>query len=448
MKITVSPGKPLYGEVTVPGDKSISHRAALLAALAEGDSEIRNFLSAGVTQVMLNALRDLGVHYEIDRSTLIVHGRGPGALRIPERPINCGNSATTLRLLAGFLSAVGIPAILDGTPGLRNRPMARIVDPLKAMGVPILATGEGTAPLVLRQRPLGQKLHSLDYAMPIASAQVKSTLLLAALAADGPCIIHEPGPTRDHTELLLGSLGIRISTHEHAGENHQVLRTISLSPPGSLSLPPISMTVPGDISSAAFLIVGASIAEGSDIQILHTGINPTRTGLIDALRRMGANITISGKRLHNGEPTGEIGVISSPLSGIQVNGPLVVRMIDEFPAFTTAAVFARGQTFVSDAEELRHKESDRITSLVDEFRILGAHIDENRDGYVIDGGDPLKGGIVKAHGDHRLAMALSIAGLAAAGPVTIQGAEIISESFPGFFEALQQLRATVIVEAS
>ncbi len=203
MNITVFPGNPLLGEVIVPGDKSISHRAVLFAAMADGDSEIRNFLSAGVTQVMLNAIKDLGVQYEIDQSILIIHGHGLGAMKTPERPIDCGNSATTMRLLAGFLAAAGIPAILNGSSSLRKRPMARIVDPLRDMGVPIQATREGTAPLVLRQRPFNQKLAAFDYEMPIASAQVKSALLLAALAADGPCSIHEPGPTRDHTELLM-----------------------------------------------------------------------------------------------------------------------------------------------------------------------------------------------------------------------------------------------------
>jgi 3-phosphoshikimate 1-carboxyvinyltransferase len=448
MNITVSPGYPLQGQVTVPGDKSISHRAALLAALAEGDSEIQNFLSAGVTQVMLTALKDLGVHFEIDRTTLIVHGRGPAGLKAPDQPINCGNSATTMRLLAGFLASVGIPAILDGTPGLRNRPMARIVDPLRAMGVPIYASEECTAPLVLHKRSLVQKLHSLDYHMPIASAQVKSTLLLAALASNGPCRIHEPGPSRDHTELLLKSLGIQVSTQEFEAENNQIHRTITLTPPDSLTLPPISMTVPGDISSASFLIAGAAITKGSEIQILHSGINPTRTGLIDALGRMGAKISISDEQLHNGESIGDIYVRYASMSGIEINGPLVVRMIDEFPAFTTAAVYSLGETRVTDAEELRHKESDRITSLVEEFRILGAHIDENTDGYFISGGVPLGGGIVQPHGDHRLAMALSIAGLAAISPVKVQSAEIISESFPGFIETLQQLGAKVSVEIS
>jgi 3-phosphoshikimate 1-carboxyvinyltransferase len=448
MNLTVTPGNPLQGQVTVPGDKSISHRAALLAALAESDSVIHNFLSAGVTGVMLEALRELGVSFEIDRSTLIVHGRGPNVIKAPDHPINCGNSATTMRLLAGFLAALGIPAILDGTPGLRKRPMARIVEPLQAMGVPIQASETCTAPLVLRQRPKGQKLLALDYTMPVASAQVKSTLLLAALAADGTCKIHEPGPSRDHSELLMESLGIEVSTEQSDSEDQRVYRTISLTPPGSLTLPNISMTVPGDISSAAFLIVGATITKGSDIQILHTGINPTRTGLIDALHHMGANITLSGERCHNGEPTGEINVSYSQLNGTQINGPLVVRMIDEFPAFTTAAVFAKGETQVSDAEELRHKESDRITALVGEFQKLGAHINENLDGYMIAGGEGIDGGLVQPHGDHRLAMSLAIAGLVARDPVTIRGAEIISESFPGFIETLKHLGANVSTEVT
>jgi len=442
MKLTVIPGNSLRGTALVPGDKSLSHRAVLFAALAEGESRIENFLVSGVTRVMLGALTALGVQWALDGETLTVKGRGLDGLRAPEHPLVCGNSATTIRLLAGALAAAGVPAVLDGSAGLRRRPMGRIVEPLRQMGVPIEASGEGgTAPLVLGARSAGQKLRALDAALPVASAQVKSCLLLAALAADGPTVLREPGPSRDHTERMLGSMGAVVTSTRD--DDLGIYETGLLPPAGALR--PIHLTLPGDISAAAFLIAAASITPGSEVRIPGVGINPTRVGIIDALRAMGGDIEVQNSRQQAGEPVGDLLVRAADLYGIAVSGPLVVRMIDEFSVFGAAAAFARGETVVRDAAELRLKESDRISTLCQELARIGASVVEAQDGFLVKGGLP-RGGEVEAHGDHRLAMAMAVAGLAAFGPVHITGAEIMNESFPGFVETLRSLGAVCTEE--
>lgn len=447
MKLIITPGKPLRGAIShhhapgLPGDKSLSHRAALFAALAQGISQIDNFLVSGVTRAMLDALTALDVPWELQGTTLRVEGRGLRRLNSPARPISCGNSATTLRLLAGALAAAGTAATLDGSDGLRRRPMDRIVAPLQAMGVPICASRAGTAPLVLEARPPYRPLAPLHYTLPVASAQVKSCLLLAALAADGETILLEPGPSRDHTERMLKSMGVDVVSQPPS--TSQPCYQTRLTPAPDMALSPLQMRLPGDLSSAAFLIVAALITPGSQITLEGVGLNPTRTGLLDALQQMGAQIEIVHLPEQAGEPVGNLTVTASPLHGIGVSGPLVVRMIDEFPIFAVAAAFAQGETMVSEAEELRHKESDRISKLCQELRTLGAAVEEKPDGFIVSGGRTLRGGTVQAHDDHRLAMALSIAGLGAAAEVTVEGAEIISESFPQFTRCLQALGAEV-----
>ncbi len=442
MKLTIVPGTPLRGTAAVPGDKSLSHRAVLFSAMADGVSRVENFLVSGVTRVMLEALSALGVEWKLDGDVLTVHGRGLGGLRSPNQPLNCGNSATTIRLLAGALAAAGIPAVLDGSPGLRRRPMARIVEPLQRMGVPVEASLEGTAPLVLRRRP-DQKLRALVETLPVASAQVKSCLLLAALAADGKTVLREPGPSRDHTERMLSSMGVQITSREIQSENLTtgcVFET-TLEPP-AVALRPLHLSLPGDISAASFLIVAASITPGSEVSIPGVGLNPTRTGLIDALRAMGADIQVQNESEQAGEPVGDLLVRSAGLRGTQVSGALVVRMIDEFSVFGAAAAAAGGETVVRDASELRYKESDRITTLCQELRALGVSATEAEDGFVILGGKP-DGGQAQAHGDHRLAMSMLVTGLAAREAVTVEGAEMINESFPGFVGTLRSLGANV-----
>ena len=446
MDLIISSGAPLAGtiqpggKITLPGDKSLSHRAALFAALANGQSCIGNFLVAGVTQAMLDALTALGVSWVLTGTTLVVNGRGPSGLHSPAHPINCGNSATTLRLLAGALAAAGVPAELDGSIGLRGRPMQRIVEPLQKMGVTITASPQGTAPLRLSGRPAGQRLHAIEYSLPVASAQVKSCLLLAALAADGPTILNEPAPSRDHTERMLRSMGVDVVTRRDTSYETR------LNPPEPWVLNPLLIELPGDISAAAFLIVAALITPGSDITIKGVGLNPDRTGLLDALENMGGNIQVTSLSERNGEPVGDVRVCYSQLMGTQISGPLVVRMIDEFPALAVAAIVAEGITTVSDAVELRTKESDRISALCLEFRKLGVQATETTDGFIIRGGLPVMGGVVQGHGDHRLAMALVVAGLAAQTSITVEGVEIIHESFPDFVGTMQALGATLTIK--
>ncbi len=446
MKLTIVPGTPLRGTAAVPGDKSLSHRAVLFSSLADGVSRIENFLVSGVTRVMLDALSDLGIVWSLDGDVLTVNGHGMSGLRAPKQPLNCGNSATTIRLLAGALAGVGIPAVLDGSPGLRRRPMGRIVDPLQRMGVPVEASVEGTAPLVMHERHPGQKLRGLVESLPVASAQVKSCLLLAALAADGQTVLREPGPSRDHTERMLGSMGVKIASREV--EENRCYET-SLEPPVA-ALKPLNMALPGDFSAASFLVVAATITPGSEIHIPGVGLNPTRTGLLDALRSMGADIQVQNERQQAGEPVGDLVVRSAVLRSTQVSGALVVRMIDEFSVFGAAAAAAApgtsSGTLVSDAVELRYKESDRISTLCQELRALGVEATEAADGFSIPGGQ-MVGGQAQAHGDHRLAMAMLVAGLAAREPVTVNGAEMINESFPGFVEVLRSLGAKIQEEA-
>ncbi len=444
--LTITPGSPLRGTVTLPGDKSISHRAALFAALAEGESRIENFLMAGVTKVMLDALTALGISWELEGTSLTVRGRGLSGLQTPAAPLYCGNSATTLRLLAGALAAANLDAVLDGSPGLRRRPMDRIVEPLGEMGIEVEATDGKFAPLTFRKsqrvsESANQQSPNRSITLPVASAQVKTCLLLAALAADHPITIIEPGPSRDHTERMLASMGVTIVNSQLSIDNCHFSTTLSPLHPCTLS--PLHMTIPGDISAAAFLIVAALITPGSEITIQGVGLNPTRTGLLDALTAMGADIRITTHASQSGEPVGDLTVRHSAIHGAEVSGPLVVRMIDEFPAFAVAAAYADGPTTVREATELRHKESDRISVLCEQLRAVGVVIEEAPDGFTLPGDTIPRGGIINPHGDHRLAMSLAVAGLGAQGPIAIQNPNIIHESYPEFQEVLERLGARI-----
>ncbi len=414
---------PLVGAYRPEGDKSLSHRALLFAALAEGESVIRRFLVGGVTRAMLRCLRQLGVCWELDEEAHLLRVRGVGlrGFAPPAEPLDCGNSATTLRLLAGAVAAAGVPCVLTGSEGLRKRPMDRIVEPLRLMGADVRAE-DGRAPLTFRPAPL----HALAYALPVASAQVKSCLLLAALAADGPCAISEPGPSRDHTERMLAAMGASIRPLDPPAHGAVVL-------PLAAPLRPLDVELPGDISSAAFLLVAATILPGSDFTLSRIGVNPTRTGILDALRAMGASIDVLDAGVLAGEPVADLRVRAAALAGTEVRGELVVRMIDEFPAFMVAAACARGETVVRDAAELRAKESDRIAGMAAALRALGVDIEEYPDGFRIRGTGRIPGGAeLDARGDHRVAMSLALAALVAERPVTIRGFDILSESFPEF----------------
>jgi len=438
MNLTIHPGRPLQGEVRLPGDKSLSHRAALFAALAEGQSRAENFLVSGVTAAMLRALTAMGVAWNLEGTTLTVNGLGLGGLRPAPAALDCGNSATTLRLLAGAVTAAGIPAVLDGSPGLRSRPMERIVTPLQSMGAAISAADSGGAPLRLNGRALSAPLKTLHYTLPVASAQVKTCLMLAALAGDGPSTLIEPSLSRNHSERMLSSQGVEVRSFNTPGGP-----AVEITPP-TAPLAPLHMKIPGDFSAAAFLLVAALAAPGSDILLHNIGLNPTRTGLLSALQEMGADITVLNPRESSGEPAGDLRVRHSQLHGVTIAGSRVVDMIDEFPVFAAAAVLAAGRTEVCDASELRYKESDRISALCAELRTQGAAVTEKPDGFIIDGSGAVRGGAsANPHGDHRLAMSLAVLGLGAGHSLEVQGAEIIAESFPEFVDTLQSLGARI-----
>jgi 3-phosphoshikimate 1-carboxyvinyltransferase len=438
-RLSVFSGQPLRGEITLPGDKSISHRAALLAAMANGESRIQHFLDSGVTRALLNALRQLGVDWQIEGETLTVHGQ---AWRTPAQALDCGNSATTLRLLAGALAARNTAAVLDGSSGLRRRPMGRILQPLRAMGVPIHSADDEHAPLFIESRPAGQPLLGLTHRLSVASAQVKSCLLLAGLAADAPITVIEPHRSRDHSERLLSALGVRMESGPL--ENGWGVTVHPLQK----DLPPFHLTIPGDVSAAAFWAVAASITPGSQIRLRGVGLNPGRTGLLEALQAMGGRIEIMPQGEQGGEPVGDVIVSHAHLRGIEISGERVTAMIDEFPVFAVAAACAEGITRVREAEELRHKESDRIRAVCEMLNALGVRVEEQPDGFTVYGQGGLKGGgVISAAGDHRIAMAAAVAGLTAARPVTVQGAEIMAESYPQFVDTLQALGGKIRVEA-
>ena len=433
-QLIVRPGKPLRGTGSVPGDKSISHRALLLGALADGVSQIRGFLPCGDCLATLSCLQALGIEIEThDTTTLTILGRGRNGLQAPGSPLDCGRSGTTMRLLAGILAGQPFSSILTGDEQLLRRPMERIAEPLRRMGAEIETTG-GNAPLTIHGHPgKGYPLTGCHHVLPIASAQVKSALLLAGLYADGPTTIHQPGPARDHTERMLAAMEAAILTHG---------LSVTLSP--TLSLSPLPINIPGDISSAAYPLVAAALVSDSEITIEGVGLNPTRTGLLDVLSAMGANMMLTHERQQGHEPVADVAIRTSKLNGAEIGGDMVVRMIDEFPVLAVAATQADGTTTVSNAAELRIKETDRIAVIVAELRKLGASIEPLQDGFVIEGPTPLHGAVVDSHGDHRLVLALAVAGLVTDGQVVIENAECIADSFPGFVELMGSLGADYV----
>jgi 3-phosphoshikimate 1-carboxyvinyltransferase len=436
VKLVSQKASALHGVVRLPGDKSISHRTAILAASADGLSRIDGFLRAGVTQVMLDSLAAAGVKWQWEGETLVVEGNGRSGFRAGSQPLNCGNSGTTLRLLSGALAgrpqwrpdAGGGEFILDCSDQLRRRPMRRVIEPLREMGAAIRSVQQtDCAPLGITP----SRLAGIEHAMPVASAQVKSAILLAGLSASGSTLVREPSPSRDHTERLLRLLGVRL---EEAPCRVRVF-------PVDRPLPPLSIRVVGDFSSAAFLLVAALIVPGSEIILRDVGLNPRRTGLLDALRRMGADVAEVDRSEMYGEPRGDLRVRAGPLASTIVEGAEVVDMIDEFTVLAVAAACAKGITLVRGAAELRHKESDRISMLAAELRKIGVAVEETADGFSIEGPAEIRGGTVESHGDHRLAMALSVAGLVSKTPVAIEDAECVSESFPNFAGLMNSLGA-------
>jgi 3-phosphoshikimate 1-carboxyvinyltransferase len=497
--LVVRAGELLRGQIRLPGDKSISHRALLLGALAEGSTHIQGFLPSEDCHATLACLRALGVEIEVLPGAsaaglampgVTVHGRGLDGLRAPVKPLNCVRSGTTMRLLAGILAGQSFESVLTGEPQLLRRPMRRITEPLRLMGAEIEGH-DGHGPLTIQ----GRDLHGYDHALKIASAQVKSALLLAGLYADGVTTVRQPGPARDHTERMLVAMGADIQVDG---------LDVSLGNVGGCRLQSIDVDIPGDISSAAFPLVAALIAPDAQITLEAVGVNPTRTGLLDVLEAMGADLTFRfkeraarlgqetfgeqervrlgqetfgeqervrlgqetfgerervrlgqetfgerervrfgqetfGERENEFEPRADIRVQSSTLIGVEVGGETIVRMIDEFPILAVAATQAQGMTLVRDAAELRVKETDRIATVVEGLRGLGAEIEARPDGFVVQGPTPLRGAVVNSYGDHRVAMALAIAGLVAEGETVIEDAACIRDSFPGFVTMMQSL---------
>ena len=424
---TVEPGGSLSGKLRVPGDKSISHRSIMLGSLAEGVTEVTGFLEGEDALATLNAFRDMGVEIEgPDNGRVVIHGVGMRGLKTPLHPLNMGNSGTSMRLLSGLLCGQNFNTILTGDASLSTRPMRRVTEPLAEMGVVIGTTEEGTAPLSICG---DQPLQAIEYTMPVASAQVKSCLLLAGMYTTGRTCVTEPAPTRDHTERMLAGFGYPVE--RLSLDNNRA--TACIEGGGKLTATPVE--VPADISSAAFFMVGASISEGSDITLQHVGVNPTRTGVINILRQMGADITLSNEREVGGEPVADIRVRSAQLKGIQIPEDQVPLAIDEFPVLFVAAAVAEGETVLTGAKELRVKESDRIQVMADGLQTLGVDAQPTEDGMVIRGGGAgchLGSGRVESHDDHRIAMAFSMAALRASGPVVINNCANVTTSFPDF----------------
>jgi len=418
-----APARAIRGEVTVPGDKSISHRSIMLGSIANGTTTITNFLRGEDNFATMAAFRAMGVAIEDDGRTVTVHGAGLRGLQEPGDVLDCGNSGTTIRLMTGLLSGQRFFSVLTGDQYLRKRPMKRVTEPLTRMGAQIQGRGNGTlAPLAIS----GTQLQGIVYQSPIASAQVKSALMLAGLYADGITTITEPTPSRDHSERMLRYFGANLET---------VGSTVTLQ--GGQELQGREICVPGDISSAAFLLVAALIVPGSELLIRNVGVNPTRTGVIDILQAMGGDIVLQNQRELSGEPVADLLVRSSRLKGIEISGEVVPRAIDEFPAICVAAAVAEGATVLRDARELRVKETDRIAAMAANLRLIGAGaIEETEDGMVIQGVASLAGGTVTSFGDHRIAMSLSIAALASQAAVTVDDVSCVSTSFPGFYELL------------
>jgi 3-phosphoshikimate 1-carboxyvinyltransferase len=416
----VQPGGKITGELRVPGDKSISHRSIMLGSLAEGVTEVTGFLEGEDALATLACFRAMGVQINgPENGRVTVHGVGMHGLKAPGKDIYLGNSGTSMRLLSGLLSGQDFNVTLTGDKSLSGRPMKRVTDPLALMGA-IIGSNEGKPPLNI----YGSKnqLKGIDYTLPMASAQVKSCLLLAGMYAEGTTSVTEPAPTRDHTERMLGGMGYPVEVRGN---------TISITGGGKLTA--TNIDVPADISSATFFMVAAAIAPDSDVTLKHVGINPTRIGVINILTMMGADVSLSNETVTGGEPVADIRVRYAPLKGIQIPEEQVPLAIDEFPALFIAAACAEGRTVLTGAEELRVKESDRIQAMADGLQILGIDAQATPDGIIIDGG-VIGSGEVESHGDHRIAMSFAIAALQAGGSIQINDCANVATSFPGFVE--------------
>lgn len=415
----------LRGSLTVPGDKSIGHRAVIFGAVADGDTRVHALSGGADNSSTVRAFKQMGVRFRNEKGSLVIAGRGWTGLSAPDGLVQCGNSGTTMRLLAGLLAGRPFTATLDGDASLRTRPMGRVIEPLKQMGADIESqTGNGLAPLAIH----GQTLHGIDYRSPVASAQVKSSILLAALQAQGATHFEEPYQSRNHTEIMARGFGAPIQSD---GCRIAVM--------GGHTLRATDVTVPGDISSAAFFMVAAATLPGSDLLIRGVGCNPTRSGIVDVLRSMGAEIELRNTRQEAGEQVADVRIQGGELRGIEVGPHLVSRTIDEYPVLFVAAALAKGQTLFRDIGELRFKESDRIATMTKELSKLGVKLAERGDDLEISGDTQFEGAAVESHGDHRVAMAMAVAGLSARGGVRLSDAACVGVSFPGFFDELRRI---------
>lgn len=415
----------LQGEIAIPGDKSISHRAVMFGSLAKGTTHISNFLAGADCLATIDCFRKMGIKIEQDGTNVTVHGKGLHGLEKPEGLLDVGNSGTTIRLISGILAGQDFEVVLSGDASLNQRPMKRIMTPLRMMGAEIESVnGNDCAPLKIT----GKKLNAIHYDSPVASAQVKSCVLLAGLYADGKTSVTEPALSRNHTELMLRSFGVEVESHD---------KTAEITPPDEMSA--VDIIVPGDISSAAYFIAAGLITPDSCIRLKNVGLNPTRDGLLRVCRQMGADIQMENVRDNGGEPAADLMIRTSRLKGTIVEGDLIPTLIDEIPVIALLAAFAEGETVIRDAQELRVKESDRIALTVDHLVKMGAEARGTEDGMIIHGGNPLHGAEIHCAYDHRIAMTFSIAGINADGETIIRDSECVDVSYPTFYEQLKSL---------
>ena len=427
MKKTITPKNKFNATITVPGDKSISHRAVMFGSLAVGDTVIKGFLNGDDCLSTVGCFKAMGIDIEMDDEKVVVHGKGLKGLNAPSSTLDVGNSGTTLRLMSGILSAQNFTSTVTGDSSIQKRPMDRVAKPLSLMGADIKSSSpdKTLAPVTIT----GKKLKGIEYTLPVASAQVKSAILLAGLYAEGETVVIEPEATRDHTEIMLNFMGADIKKDGDRIICHPVQELYAKE-----------ITVPGDISSAAYFMVAAAASKNACVTIKNVGINPTRTGIITALESMGADITISDYRLLNGEPVGDITVKSSPLKATVIEGDIIPKLIDEIPVIAVAAAMAEGTTIIKDAQELKVKESNRIKTTAEELSKFGVDIKETDDGLIINGPTNFKGGsVIETYNDHRIAMSAAIAALLSDSVTVINGSECVDISFPTFYKLLEEL---------
>lgn len=419
----INPCAPLRGEITVPGDKSISHRAVMLSALASGTTHITGFLMGEDCLSTIDCFRKMGVSIDVSNKEVVVEGVGLHGLTAPKSELYTGNSGTTTRLLSGILAGQSFTSTMNGDASIQKRPMGRVMKPLREMGASIEGRDDNFCPLTMHP----SELHGIEYRLPVASAQLKSAILLAGLYAEGQTTVIEPAPSRDHTERMFRALGVEIETNGNV---------ITLEPPEDLHA--VDIAVPADISSAAFFLVAGAIVPGSELTIRNVGVNPTRTGILDVLRSMGADITESNFR-DDAEPVCDLTVRHSRLHGTEIGGAIIPRLIDELPVIAVAAAFAEGETVIRDAQELKVKESNRIAAMVAELTKAGVDVEETDDGMIVRSGAKPHGAAFETYKDHRIAMSLAVLGLAAEGASRIDEPEVVAISYPDFFATLEKL---------